>query len=128
MPRLKDPNFKISVWALLKDNVGKDLTRITMPVFLNAPIGGLQSIAGFCEYHYILDDAANETNSLRRLALVCANSIATYSSVERIQTKPFNALLGETYEFKDGDVTFFAEQVSHHPPIAAQFARGKHFI
>lgn len=33
--------------------------------------------------------------------------------------KPFNPILGETYEFVSKDFRFVAEQVSHHPPITA---------
>lgn len=38
--------------------------------------------------------------------------------------KPFNPLLGETYEYVDANKNFrfFAEQVSHHPPIGAAIA------
>jgi hypothetical protein len=31
--------------------------------------------------------------------------------------KPFNPILGETYEFVTKDYKYFAEQVSHHPPL-----------
>ena len=43
-------------------------------------------------------------------------------------SKPFNPLLGETYELKvQGDTPFHyvSEQVSHHPPVSALFARGR---
>ena len=33
--------------------------------------------------------------------------------------KPFNPLLGETFELVGKDYRFLAEQVSHHPPITA---------
>jgi len=33
--------------------------------------------------------------------------------------------LGETYELEGDDFRFFAEQVSHHPPVSACFAQGK---
>lgn len=39
--------------------------------------------------------------------------------------KFFNPMLGETYELVTEDFRFFAEQVSHHPPISAYFQEGK---
>lgn len=39
--------------------------------------------------------------------------------------KPFNPILGETYELVTKDFKFFAEQVSHHPPITASHVYGK---
>jgi hypothetical protein len=31
--------------------------------------------------------------------------------------KPFNPILGETFQAKIGDTTYYVEQTSHHPPI-----------
>ena len=44
--------------------------------------------------------------------------------------KPFNPVLGETYEFIDPhyNTHFIAEQVSHHPPISAYYAYNDDFI
>jgi hypothetical protein len=33
--------------------------------------------------------------------------------------KPFNPILGETYELVTNKFRFFAEQVNHHPPVTA---------
>ena len=39
--------------------------------------------------------------------------------------KPFNPLLGETYELVNDQLELLSEQVSHHPPISANYCRGK---
>jgi len=40
--------------------------------------------------------------------------------VQRERTKkPFNPILGETYEYITDKHRYFAEQVSHHPPVTA---------
>ena len=31
LPALKDPNEKFSVWSLIKDCIGKDLSKIAVP-------------------------------------------------------------------------------------------------
>lgn len=36
--------------------------------------------------------------------------------------KPFNPILGETFEIITPEYNYFAEQVSHHPPISACIA------
>ena len=42
--------------------------------------------------------------------------------------KPFNSLLGETFELVTPDYRCIMEQVSHHPPIGALHTQGKNFI
>lgn len=42
--------------------------------------------------------------------------------------KPFNPLLGETYEFVRDDYWIVAEQVSHHPPVSGFHCEGPDFI
>ena len=34
------------------------------------------------------------------------------------QLKPFNPILGETFQCKIADSMFYLEQTSHHPPIS----------
>ena len=77
------------------------------------------------EYNDLIDQAVGNSDPLMRLAYITAHNITTYTSVERNSTKPFNPLLGETYEFVNDKYRFFAEQVSHHPPISAYHCEGK---
>jgi hypothetical protein len=51
--------------------------------------------------------------------------ISAYTGLPGRNRKPFNPLLGETFDFihKDG-WKYHAEQVSHHPPISAAHAQG----
>jgi hypothetical protein len=39
--------------------------------------------------------------------------------------KPFNPILGETYQGWMNGCPVFLEQISHHPPIAAFFLQGR---
>ena len=41
--------------------------------------------------------------------------------------KPFNPMLGETYELVTEDFRFIAEQVSHHPPVSVYQCEGKDY-
>lgn len=40
--------------------------------------------------------------------------------------KPFNPILGETYEARIGNYKVVAEQISHHPPITSYYMWNKH--
>ncbi|TYJ36134.1 hypothetical protein E1A91_A05G287100v1 [Gossypium mustelinum] len=65
-------------------------------------------------------------NNLMRILNVAAFAVSGYSSTEARICKPFNPLLGETYEadFPDKGVRFFSEKVSHHPMIVACHCQG----
>ena len=42
--------------------------------------------------------------------------------------KPFNPLLGETYELIKDDLKIICEQVSHHPPVTCYYVETDDFI
>ncbi len=119
LPFFRDPTIKFSVWTILKDCIGKDITKISMPVYFNEPLSVLQKMAQSAEYNHILDLAVEEPNSVRRTALLAIHGISSASHLERTTNKPFNALLGETFELCTDEYKFFAEQVCHHPPVTA---------
>ncbi|XP_058764313.1 oxysterol-binding protein-related protein 2A isoform X1 [Vicia villosa] len=131
--KLPDPVEKekgVSLWSMIKDNVGKDLTRVCLPVYFNEPISSLQKCFEDLEYSYLLDRAyehGKSGNSLLRALNVAAFAVSGYASSEGRLCKPFNPLLGETYEadFPDKGVRFFSEKVSHHPTVVACHCEGR---
>ncbi|KAF5391163.1 hypothetical protein D9757_003103 [Collybiopsis confluens] len=104
--------------------IGKDLTKISFPVYFNEPTSMLQRMAEDMEFSECLDVAARETDPLRRIAFVAAFAISNYSSTIGRIAKPFNPMLGETFEYVrlDKQYRYVSEQVSHHPPISACWA------
>jgi hypothetical protein len=110
---------KISFWNLIKDLVGKDLTKISIPVYLNEPASMLQRMMEAFEYIKLLKDAVKEPCQYKRLVLICSYMFIQYSCTQNRNKKPFNPLLGETFEYEYGDFRIFSEQVSHHPPVSA---------
>ncbi len=60
--------YQISVWSILRDCIGKDLSKITMPVWINEPISMLQKMSECVKYEELMRKAVNEEDSLRRLA------------------------------------------------------------
>jgi hypothetical protein len=117
------------LWGQLKDMLGSDImSMFSLPTFLMEPISTLQKMAEIMQYQRLLDEANAEEDPEVRLAKVTAFAVAVYSTMERSK-KPFNPILGETYELKmdDGVSTYIAEQVSHHPPIGAGHVKTKNF-
>ncbi|KAG6388728.1 hypothetical protein SASPL_150160 [Salvia splendens] len=125
--KLPDPAEKekgVSLWSMIKDNIGKDLTKVCLPVYFNEPLSSLQKCFEDVEYSYLLDRAyewGRKGNSLMRILNVAAFAVSGYASTEGRNCKPFNPLLGETYEadYPDKGMRFFSEKVSHHPTIVA---------
>ncbi|OIW04481.1 hypothetical protein TanjilG_01654 [Lupinus angustifolius] len=130
--KLPDPVEKekgISLWSVIKDNIGKDLTKVCLPVYFNEPLSSLQKCCEEMEYSYLLDRAyewGRRGNSLMRILNVAAFAVSAYASTEGRICKPFNPLLGETYEadFPDKGLRFISEKVSHHPMIVACHCEG----
>mmetsp|Transcript_4815 Transcript_4815/g.4686 ORF Transcript_4815/g.4686 Transcript_4815/m.4686 type:complete len:101 (-) Transcript_4815:580-882(-) len=54
-----------------------------------------------------------------RLAYAACFAVSSYASNENRTMKPFNPLLGETYELQRDGFNLISEQVSHHPPVSA---------
>jgi hypothetical protein len=44
----------ISVWKILKDMIGKDLSKFCVPVYFNEPISMLQKVAETFDCEYLL--------------------------------------------------------------------------
>lgn len=97
---------------------------MTLPVSFNEPTSLLQRVAEDLEYTDLLDIAAGRTDSMERLVYVASYAASEYASTIGRVAKPFNPLLGETFEYvrPDKGYRFFVEQVSHHPPIGAAWA------
>lgn len=120
-----DDRPSISLWGVLKNLIGKDMTRMTLPVSFNECTNLLQRSAEDMEYTDLLDKAASITEDPgERMAYVAAFAASSYSSTIGRVAKPFNPLLGETFEYARPDMGYrmFSEQVSHHPPVGAMIA------
>ena len=128
LPPPQQRERSVSLWSLIKEMVGKDLTRVCLPVYFNEPLSALEKSAEELEYSELLDAAAAyPPRSVDRLLRVVAFAISAYSSTVGRTAKPFNPLLGETYELVhvEKGFRFIAEKVSHHPTIIAASAEGR---
>ncbi|KAJ3033480.1 hypothetical protein HDV00_006321 [Rhizophlyctis rosea] len=149
------PKPTLAVWSFLKSAIGKDLSKVTLPVFFNEPLSMLQRMCEDIEYiellslasrigcknspspssdlgtgiaparlaasHLgvdlsILEGLEGEDASLVRGMYVAAYAMSNYSSTVGRCNKPFNPMLGETYELvrEDKECRYLSEQ-----PISA---------
>lgn len=93
--RIKEkPNHSVNLWSIMKNCIGKDLSKIPMPVNFNEPISMLQRLTEDYEYAELLDRAALCTDPCEQLAYVAAFTISSYSTTINRTGKPFNPLLG----------------------------------
>ncbi|XP_051763990.1 oxysterol-binding protein 2-like isoform X3 [Ctenopharyngodon idella] len=116
------PNYSLNLWSIMKNCIGKELSKIPMPVNFNEPLSMLQRLTEDLEYSELLDRAARCESSLEQMCLVAAFSVSSYSTTIHRTGKPFNPLLGETYELdrvEEYGYRSICEQISHHPPAAA---------
>ncbi|XP_033926224.1 oxysterol-binding protein-related protein 7 [Melopsittacus undulatus] len=131
LPAPPAPSGDVSLWGLLRSSVGKDLSRVALPVQLNEPLNTLQRLCEELEYSSLLDRASRARDPRQRLVYVAAFAVSAYASTYyRAGSKPFNPVLGETYECvrPDRGFRFISEQVCHHPPISACHAESDNFI
>ncbi|XP_040910704.1 oxysterol-binding protein-related protein 1-like isoform X2 [Toxotes jaculatrix] len=116
----------VSIWSILKKCIGMELSKIAMPVIFNEPLSFLQRLTEYMEHTYLIHQANATTDSVERMKCVAAFAVSAVASQWERTGKPFNPLLGETYELIRDDLGFrwVSEQVSHHPPVSAFQAEG----
>ncbi|EYC02747.1 hypothetical protein Y032_0098g3104 [Ancylostoma ceylanicum] len=124
------PDLPINLWSIMKNCIGKELSKIPMPVNFSEPLSVLQRITEDLEYASLLETASN-LEPFEQMAYVAAYAVSNYSTTGNRTNKPFNPLLGETYECDrtmDLGWRSITEQVSHHPPAAAHHAEGNGWV
>lgn len=123
-----------SIWSVLKNCIGKELSKITMPVIFNEPLSFLQRMTEYMEYAKLIRIASEQDDPIDRMKYIagkiatifhafnfCINFLFNFrlkgfavsalaSNWERLG-KPFNPLLGETYELQRPEFRILCEQV-----------------
>lgn len=106
---------------------GKGILNISLPVDIFCRESNIERLAmsfGYCPR--FLEKVAHAKDPMDQLKAVLASSFGS-SLIYLTMEKPFNPILGETYQaWVDGCPVYF-EQISHHPPVAAYFMKGRGF-
>uniref|UniRef100_A0A671T9Q0 Oxysterol-binding protein 2-like n=1 Tax=Sinocyclocheilus anshuiensis TaxID=1608454 RepID=A0A671T9Q0_9TELE len=123
------PNYSLNLWSIMKNCIGKELSKIPMPVNFNEPLSMLQRLTEDLEYSELLDRATRCDSSLEQMCLVAAFSVSSYSTTVHRTGKPFNPLLGETYELdrvEEYGYRSISEQVRNHILVVCKrYFKGK---
>lgn len=124
------PSHKLNLWTVMKNCIGKDLSKIPMPVNFNEPLSMLQRMTEDLIYSSLLTKASQCSNTLEEAAYVAAYINSAYASTTVRVGKPFNPMLYETFEYDrraepDFGWRVITEQVSHHPPMFAMHVEHK---
>lgn len=121
---------EVPVWKIIRKFIGQDLRYVSLPVALNEPLTLLQKI---CENLVLsgakLYDRAAETDDpvMRSALAVVALSVFASNSKYR-KKKPFNPMLGETFEMVTENYRYLAEKVMHTPDQIVCYAlEGKNY-
>uniref|UniRef100_M4CZG6 Oxysterol-binding protein n=1 Tax=Brassica campestris TaxID=3711 RepID=M4CZG6_BRACM len=112
-------------WKMMQKYIGSDITSmVTLPVIIFEPMTTLQKMAELMEYSHLLDMADKTQDPCMRMVYASTWAISVYYAYQRTW-KPFNPILGETYEMTNHNgINFIAD---HHPPMSAAHAENEHF-
>ena len=118
--------------TMVKDFVKTFTSKNTsLPILYNEPISMLQKQCEKFYYSNLLTKASNESISKElKICYLIGFICAELSLNINRYLKPFNPILGETFEFFDNErqFRFFSEQVSHNPIITAYMCESKDFV
>lgn len=57
LPEPKEKDKPVGLWSIIKDNIGKDLSGVCLPVYFNEPLSSLQKCFEDLEYSHLVDQA-----------------------------------------------------------------------
>ncbi|GIL82684.1 hypothetical protein Vretimale_8263 [Volvox reticuliferus] len=126
---LKQQREAIMQWVksmgkrLITGNI--NLINTPFPVNIFEPRSYLEKLADVWVYPRYLADASQSSDPVERMKLVTTWFVAGLHHAFENWRKPFNPILGETWQatLSDG-TTMFMEQISHHPPVSAFHMEG----
>ena len=100
LPVQQPDKNNFNVWSHLKNCIGKELSKISMPVQWNEPLSFLQRLSEYMNYGYLLNTATKSKDAEIRLQWVATFAVSALASNLERMGKPFNPLLGETFELR----------------------------
>lgn len=57
LPEPKEKEKPVGLWSIIKENIGKDLSGVCLPVYFNEPLSSLQKCFEDLEYSLLVDQA-----------------------------------------------------------------------
>jgi hypothetical protein len=105
---------------------GKSIMNISLPINISDYRSVTEVFAFQTRIHeFFLEYAASEKPE-ERIKIVMTHFVAGMH-FQMAYGKPFNPIVGETFQSKSGNSYFYAEQTSHHPPVNNFYIVNKEF-
>lgn len=70
LPEPKEKEKPVGLWSIIKDNIGKDLSGVCLPVYFNEPLSSLQKCFEDLEYSHLVDRALEWGKQVRSSAVL----------------------------------------------------------
>ena len=114
---------------LVKELITNMTKKLPSPVYFNEPISMGQKQCEKFKYMDLLIKAGNESSREKQMCYISAFLIGEIFLNLGRNLKPFNPIIGETYEYFDNEkkFRFYSEQVSHKPQVNAYIAETPEF-
>lgn len=71
LPEPKEKEKPVGLWSIIKDNIGKDLSGVCLPVYFNEPLSSLQKCFEDLDYSSLVDRALKWGKQVRSSSAVC---------------------------------------------------------
>ena len=113
--------------TLVKDLIGSDLLHVVLPVAFSEPSSILNRCCEMLEYSHLLDLAVNKQDPIEQLLLVTAFACSSYSSGIDRTNKPFDPIVGETFEIQGPNFIGICEQQCRIPSVTASYFESKYW-
>ena len=106
---------------LIKEVITNMTKKLPSPVYFNEPLSMGEKQCERFRYMDLLINAGNETSKEKQMCYIAAFIIGELFLNLGRSLKPFNPIIGETYEYFDNEKNFrfYSEQVSHNPQVNA---------
>ena len=114
---------------IIKEMITNMTKKLTSPVYFNEPLSMGQKQCEKFKYMDLLIKAGNETSKEMQMCYIAAFLIGEIFLNLGRSLKPFNPIIGETYEFFDNEkkFRFYSEHVTHNPQVNAYIAETPEF-
>ena len=114
---------------MIKEVITNMTKKLPSPVYFNEPLSMGEKQCEKFKYMDLLIKAGNEPLKEKQMCYISAFLIGEIFLNLGRSLKPFNPIIGETYEYFDNEkkFRFYAEQVSHKPQVTAYIAETPEF-
>ena len=127
--RINLPHKIVCPKNMVKELITNMTKKLPSPVYFNEPISMGQKQCEKFKYMDLLIKAGRENSREKQMCYISAFLIGELFLNLGRSLKPFNPIIGETYEFFDNEkkFRFYSEQVSHKPQVNAYIAETPEF-